>query len=107
AQGDASSVVSKYLLRESVYVPIQRYEHIDNAPGNDAIRIRGVELLVDGDLVDGTITKGNNIRIEFSFWNLSKETIPLAATMALMDFMGECVFFINSAIVDCRSGLVS
>src|SRR5690606_33417625 len=38
AQGDASSVVSKYLLRESVYVPIQRYEHIDNAPGNDAIR---------------------------------------------------------------------
>jgi len=105
AHGDTESVVSKYLLREHVYVPAQRYEAAGIAPGNDIIRIREVELLAEGRNVDGAISADDELSLVFSFWNISEVSLHVMASIVLVDFIGECVFSVHSECIRMQRGL--
>src|SRR3546814_5923017 len=78
AQGDVSSVVSKYLLRENVYVGIQQFSDKNKAPGNGVIRVSKVEIRADDRPVTGAIDGQTDLFFMFSFWNLSEAHSPMS-----------------------------
>ncbi|PPL01202.1 ABC transporter ATP-binding protein [Parapedobacter indicus] len=106
AHGDASSVVSKYLLRENAYVSIQKFLDKSNAPGNGTIRIHEVEIRANDQPVTGVIDTQTDISVRFSFWNLSKGHSLLSVNIIVINFLGEGIFSATSEEVGFKDGLI-
>lgn len=106
AQGDASSVVSKYLLRENVYVWDQQFPDKHLAPGNDAIRLGEVRILVNGQPVVGPIDAQADLTVQFSFWKSTQGASPLRVNMVVVDFLGVGAFCTTSEEGCFQDGLI-
>ncbi|MGV3762463.1 ABC transporter ATP-binding protein [Parapedobacter sp.] len=106
AQGDAPSVVSKYLLRENAYVNIQQFSEKDNAPGNHTIRINAVKILVNNQPVRKAIDSQYPMTVSFSFWNLVGGHALLSVNMTVINFLGDAIFSTRSEEVSFNDGLI-
>lgn len=106
AQGDASSVVSKYLLREQVYVGVQEFPEVTSAPGNHTVRVNRVEIQVNDKPVSGAISMQDEISLTFSFWKRVEAPMPLRVKVVVINFMGEGVFGVYSEEVCHEEGLI-
>lgn len=106
AYGEAESVVSKYLLREQVYVPVQEFPDMMNAPGNYTIRVNKTEIQANNRPVSGPIDIQDDISLTFSFWKLVKTRTSLRVKVVVINFLGEGVFGVHSREVTCEEGLI-
>jgi lipopolysaccharide transport system ATP-binding protein len=73
------------------------------APGNDKVRVKRLEVLADGDAPSG-ITVHTPIRIEFEFWN-QETSVPVNLSFHLYTANQECVFNAGSDAKILAAGL--
>ncbi|WP_262247699.1 ABC transporter ATP-binding protein [Parapedobacter soli] len=92
AQGNVSSVVSKYLLRENVYVHGQKFTDKHGAPGNDVVRISEVEIRANNHAVSGPVDTQAELAFRVSFWKLGGGSSLIQVRITVINFLGEGVF---------------
>lgn len=104
--GDTQQIVSSYLSKVS-YKQLERsWEHIEEAPGNDQVRIKSFKIVPD--LIDDLthIDVRTPFQISFEFWNL-EEDAKLNLSLHLYTFTGECIFNIGTPSQPFSKGLVT
>lgn len=104
--GNTQEVITNYLKREQTFYLHKKYNHPDEAPGNEIIRIKRIELLpqyLNGNTVIDIRTP---LMVEFEFWYKPTEEIDLGVSLALNTLMGECVFDVDSIAYQYKQGLI-
>jgi lipopolysaccharide transport system ATP-binding protein len=103
--GQAARVVNNYLGKHQQKVFKQSWENIDEAPGNNFIRMQFVELIPHLDNGDDPIDIRTPITIKFKFWNLvARQNICVG--LHLFTIARECIFDVSSTPQDYKKGLV-
>jgi lipopolysaccharide transport system ATP-binding protein len=70
AAGETEEIVLDYLEQATLPVLEQTWEHPENAPGNDSIRIHAARVRAVNAETEKEITIESPIRLEFEFWSL-------------------------------------
>lgn len=104
--GSTQDVITNYLKREQTFYLHKTYNHPDEAPGNDTIRIRSVELKPQYLSESGIIDIRTPLIVEFEFWYNPTEEIHLGVSLALNTVMGECIFDVDSSACLYKAGLI-
>jgi len=103
--GETRGIIDEYLSKDSVNQLEQCWESFEEAPGNDAIRLKRATVV--SHTADGTdnITVETPIDIEFEFWNLSPKNTTINLSLVLWTIAGECIFNVGSPPINLSSGL--
>jgi lipopolysaccharide transport system ATP-binding protein len=105
ATGESKTVVNTYLGTLQKKAWKQEYLSVENAPGNDNIKVLSVELIPQ--LID--VTAGIDIRtplsVKFKFYN-NNDGINLAVDLLLFTLAGECIFDIPSVSSNRNKGVI-
>lgn len=91
--GDTEEVVNKYLALNKLDSPMkQEFDSFEEAPGNDLVRMKRMEVCPHKNNNDeGIITVNDPLDIEFEFWNKDVER-PINLSMHVYNGTGDCVF---------------
>jgi len=101
--GGANTVVNQYLAVDQREILEQSWNTPDQAPGNDAIRVKSVRIVPVTKPDHGLITVETPIDIYFEFWNFYEATINLS--MHVQNVSGETIFAATSPVVDMGVGV--
>jgi lipopolysaccharide transport system ATP-binding protein len=104
-QGETNQVVASYLSKVARTRLRREWDTPDEAPGNDLVRIRRIELVPE--LPDGAthIDVRTPMRVQFEFWN-RMERANLNLSLHLYSLTGECIFNIGSQSQPYEKGLI-
>jgi lipopolysaccharide transport system ATP-binding protein len=105
AIGNVSNVVNQYLADAQQFKLKQSWTHPDEAPGNNNIRFKEVELVPQLSHPDAPLDIRTPLTIKFEFWNLMEEAL-ISTDIVLFSNSGECIFDVPSAATLCQKGLV-
>jgi lipopolysaccharide transport system ATP-binding protein len=105
AFGECSAVVNKYLTSVQKFNLKQSWDSIAEAPGNEFIRFKKVEIIPQFENPDDPLDIRIPLKIKFKFWNLT-DNISLAIGLHLFTFDGECIFDNQSPSAYFDKGLV-
>lgn len=105
AFGPSAVIVNKYLTSTQDAHLLQVWHTPDEAPGNDLVRIRSVELEPQLASPDAPLDIRTPLTVRVQFWNMQEETV-LNIGLHLFTASGECVFDLPSPAVTCAKGLV-
>jgi lipopolysaccharide transport system ATP-binding protein len=103
ASGETQLVVNKYLSAFQKKLWKQHWSELEEAPGNQWIRMMAIELIPHLQDPLMPIDVRTSLTVRFRFKNLKKQ-INLSTSLALFTLAGECIFNIpsNSAVhEDC------
>ncbi len=103
--GEASVVVNKYISRVQKFMLSQSWSNAEEAPGNDLIRIKSIEMIPHLKSPDAPLDITTPLTVKYEFWNYS-EDIELSSGLVLYTYGGECVFDLLSPPVICTKGLM-
>ncbi|MFD3000904.1 ABC transporter ATP-binding protein [Pontibacter toksunensis] len=103
--GEVTSVVSKYITGVQQYKLKQSWNKPEEAPGNEYIRIKSVELVPHLLDVGAPLDIRTPLTVKFEFWNLTDD-ILLSAGLHLFTYGGECIFDVPSPATQCEKGIV-
>ena len=103
--GDANSVVNRYITDVQQYMLHQVWETPEEAPGNDKVRFRSVELVPHLPNPKAPIDVRTPLTVKFQFWNLEDDVV-LSVGLLLFSYTGDCVFDVPSPAINCQKGLV-
>jgi lipopolysaccharide transport system ATP-binding protein len=103
--GNTKDIINEYLTRDTAVQLEQRWDKIEDAPGNDAIRLKRVTVSPVGVEETSAITVETPIEIEFEFWNLLSEPTGINLSLVLWSVAGECIFNVGSTCVELAPGL--
>ncbi|RAU82368.1 ABC transporter ATP-binding protein [Pontibacter arcticus] len=98
--GTANDIVNKYVASVQKHRLQQEWDTIENAPGNDNIRVKSVEIVPHLNNPNDMIDIRTALTFKFQFWNL-QEHVNISARILLFSYTGECVFNVLSPIVNC------
>lgn len=98
--GTANDIVNKYVASVQKHRLQQEWDIIENAPGNDNIRVKSVEIVPHLTNPNDMIDIRTALTFKFQFWNL-QEHVNISARILLFSYTGECVFNVLSPIVNC------
>ena len=84
----------------------QFFQTHEEAPGNDKVKLRRIEICPQLENATDLITIKTAIKIEFEFWNFIQGA-AINLSMSLNTIMDECVFVIASNVKPSRTGLSS
>ena len=103
--GEVGDVLHDYMASISKFQLQQNWENPEEAPGNDQVRIKNIEIIPD--LVEGSknIDVRTPLKISFEFWNML-ESAQLNLSMFLYNMTGECVFNVGSQAKIFSKGIV-
>lgn len=103
--GEVGDVLHDYMASISKFQLLQNWESPEDAPGNDQVRIKNIEVIPD--FVEGSknIDVRTPLKINFEFWNML-ESAQLNLSMFLYNMTGECVFNVGSQAKIFSQGLV-
>ncbi|UTA70148.1 MULTISPECIES: ABC transporter ATP-binding protein [Emticicia] len=103
--GEVGEVLHDYMTSISKFKLTQSWDTPDDAPGNDMVRIKHVEL--SPDFVNGSknIDVRTPLKVIFEFWNMV-ENAELNLSVFLYSMTGECVFNVGSTARNFTKGLV-
>jgi len=73
SDGPAASVIARYVQEAQDVRAGQEWSDPQNAPGDDVIRIKRVQVLADDEASDGLLTMDTPLRVETEFWAVQKE----------------------------------
>jgi lipopolysaccharide transport system ATP-binding protein len=103
--GPASRVVNSYLSKHQKKLHLQRWDNIDEAPGNNFIRMHFVELIPHLKNEDDPIDIRTPLTVRFKFWNLIPEQ-NICVGLHLFTLSRECIFDINTTPQEYNKGLI-
>ncbi len=105
-EGKPETVISNYLKRQQNNFVHQSYEAPQNAPGNNYIRIKKVELIPDYlDNID-VIDIRTPLRLQFEFWYNDVGAGNLIVGIHLFNIAGDCIFDVASEPHTYNNGLI-
>lgn len=104
-QGETNQVIATYLSKVSKTRLRREWDSPEEAPGNDLVRIRRIELVPDyqDDLTH--IDVRTSMKLRFEFWNLM-DRANLNLSMHLNSLTGECIFNVGTASRPYGKGLI-
>jgi len=103
--GEATAVVNKYIVGVQRLWLKQSWDNPEEAPGNDYVRFKKVELIPHLPAPNAPIDIRTPLTIKFQFWNMM-DNVSLNMGMDLFTFAGDCIFDVPSPAMVCQSGLV-
>lgn len=103
--GVASTVVNKYLAGLQKFKLKETWNSPEEAPGNEWIRFKSVELVPDLENEGDVIDIRTPLTVKFQFWNM-QDNVVLNMGMDLFGYGGECIFDVPSTEMLCQKGLV-
>ncbi|WP_435355237.1 ABC transporter ATP-binding protein [Emticicia sp. SJ17W-69] len=103
--GEVGDVLHDYMSSISKFQLKQHWETPEEAPGNDLVRIKNIEVVPE--LIEGSknIDVRTPLKVNFEFWNML-ETAQLNLSMFLYNMTGECVFNVGSQAKTFSKGLI-
>jgi lipopolysaccharide transport system ATP-binding protein len=104
SQGSSGAIVFSYCSESFSNQMEQTWESPSSAPGNEAIRLRHVGLVLDKEY--DTLTVETPLRIEFEYWNFL-ENAELNISFVLSNIQEICVFNAISKPAFFSPGLIS
>lgn len=102
--GDVGPVVNKYIMGVQQFRTKQAWD-MENAPGNDEIRFKMVELIPHLIAEDAPLDIRTPLTVSFEFWNLHDD-VSLTTGLHLFTNSGECIFDIPAKPAVMNKGLV-
>ena len=90
-QGDVGPVTQEYLMQGMELLGERRWETLEEAPGNDVVRVRAVRVANSEGRVSANFDVCEPIRIEVEY-HVLKEGYPLIVQFDLLNAMGHHVF---------------
>ena len=90
AEGRTTEVVGTYISRGLDLSGSARWDDIETAPGDDALRLRAVRVVQRGQ-VTADVNIDEDICVEFEYWNLVQGTSAVVS-LHLIDSSGVTVF---------------
>jgi len=104
--GEVGEVLHDYMTSISKFQLQQNWETPDNAPGNDQVRIKNIEVIPE--FVNGSknIDVRTPMKINIEFWNML-ELAHLNLSIFLYNMTGECVFNVGSQAKTFSKGLIT
>lgn len=105
-QGETTHIVSTYLSRVSQKQLERHWDEIDQAPGNQHIRVKSFKLLPE--YVDNLlhIDVRTPMVLQFEFWNLIEDA-NLNLSLHLYSYTGECIFNVGTPSQAFAKGIVT
>ncbi len=105
-QGETNQVIASYISKVSKTRLVRNWDTIEEAPGNDLVRIRRIELVPDypDDLTHIDVRTPMTLR--FEFWN-QMDNANLNLSMHLNSLTGECIFNVGTLSQPYGKGLIA
>jgi len=103
--GTCAAVVNKYLASVQQFNLKQDWQTLEEAPGNDLIRFKKVEIVPHIENPDDPLDIRVPLTIKFKFWNLTDD-VDLAIGLHLFTYGGECIFDNQSPSANYSKGLI-
>ena len=103
--GDVVSVINHYVSSVSKFQLRQIWKNFNEAPGNDFIRAKRVELIPTSPHETGILTTRDPLKVAFEFWSTKPEAM-LNISLFLYTMAGECIFNVANAGIKYTSGIV-
>lgn len=104
--GEANSVVNRYVTDVQQYMLHQTWERPEEAPGNEQVRFRSVELVPHLPDPKAPIDIRTPLTVKFQFWNL-EDQVQLSVGLLLFSYTGDCIFDVPSPASIFQKGLVA
>ncbi|WP_247234973.1 ABC transporter ATP-binding protein [Telluribacter sp. SYSU D00476] len=105
-QGDTTHIVTTYLSKISQKNLERQWESLNEAPGNDQVRIKSFKLIPEYQDNLMHIDVRTPMQFQFEFWNLEEEA-NLNLSMHLYSYTGECIFNVGTTSQNFAKGLVT
>ncbi len=105
SRGNTKLVINDYLNTLHKKNWIKQFSTINEAPGNDFIRVLYVELIPQFKDTNAVIDIRTTLTIKFRFYN-GFDDIMLAAGIHLFTISGECIFDVSDNPILCKKGIV-
>ncbi len=104
-QGETNQVIASYLSKVSKTRLLREWDSLKEAPGNDYVRVRKIELLPE--YVDELthIDVRTPMKLRFEFWN-QMDHANLNLSLHLNSMTGECIFNIGTKPQPYGKGLI-
>jgi lipopolysaccharide transport system ATP-binding protein len=102
--GNTEQVMNTYLSHHTNSSLKQYCDDPELAPGNEAIKMKGIEVIPILAHIDDPITIHTPLNVIFDFWNYTKD-IPINLSMHLYTINGECVFNVVTPSIKLSQGL--
>lgn len=103
--GEVAGVVDKYLAGTQQLKLKQEWATPEEAPGNDLIRFKSVELIPQRPSPEAPLDIRTPLTVRFQFWNMTDDII-LNTGLHLFTYGDECIFDVPSPAMRCDKGLV-
>ncbi|WP_242922452.1 ABC transporter ATP-binding protein [Pontibacter liquoris] len=103
--GDVSTVVNKYITGTQQFKLKQEWATPEEAPGNDLIRFKSVEIVPHRLHPGAPIDIRTPLTVKFQFWNMTDDVL-LSTGLHLFTYSDECIFDVPSSATRCDKGLV-
>ena len=104
--GDPDTVIANYLRKEKLQFFLQQYDTPAQAPGNEYIGIKRVEIVPRYDEIK-IIDTSTALDIYFDFWKFEAETNEIMVGIHIFDMTGTCLFDLHSTGYKFTNGLIS
>ncbi|HTQ28685.1 MAG TPA: ABC transporter ATP-binding protein [Puia sp.] len=105
--GKPETVIAGYLKNESTQYLQQAFNNAEEAPGNNTVRIRRVQLVPEYPDNSGVIDVRTALQIHFECWYYPTEDHELMVSLQFFTAAGDCVFETASEKKSFTRGLVS
>lgn len=105
ARGNTKSVVNEYLSALHKKSWIKEFSTLNEAPGNDLIRVLYVELIPHLNDPNNVLDIRTPLTVKFRFYNAS-DNIVLSTDLLLFTLAGECIFDIPSKPAVYKKGMI-
>jgi lipopolysaccharide transport system ATP-binding protein len=89
--GKIDEVVNEYVKNVSKFQLKQKWEDLNDAPGNEFVRIKQISLIPQSQIIQDNIDTRTALKISFDYWNLM-ENAELNVSIFLYSMTGEVVF---------------
>jgi lipopolysaccharide transport system ATP-binding protein len=103
--GPASVVINKYLTRVQQHNLRQEWENFEQAPGNDQVRFKMLELVPQLVYPGAALDIRTPVTVRFQFWNMVDE-VNLSVGLHLFSYWGECIFDVSSPSKKSKKGII-
>jgi len=105
-QGETNQVIASYLSKVSRTRLVRQWDSPDDAPGNDLVRFRRIELIPEYQDELTHIDVRTPMKIRFEFWNMM-DRANLNLSMHLNSLTGECIFNVGTRSQPYGKGLIA
>jgi lipopolysaccharide transport system ATP-binding protein len=104
-QGETNQVIASYLSKVSKIRLARHWDIPDEAPGNDLVRVRRIELIPEYQDELTHIDVRTPMTVQFEFWNMM-DRANLNLSLHLYSLTGECIFNIGTRSQPYGPGLI-